>query len=249
MSRLKGKRILITGGTSGIGLETARQFLLEGARVIVTGRNEKTIASAREALGKDAAIVQADAGSVAEQAVIASAVREHFGQLDAAFINAGIGDFRPLGQWDEAGFDRLFAVNLKGPFFLMQALSPLLANPASVIFTASIIAHLGMPNASAYAATKAGLISLARSLSSELVPNGVRINVISPGPVTTPIYGKLGLTEEQLQQMADTFKAQIPVGRFGDPVEIAKAAVFLASDESSFMVGGEMVLDGGFGTL
>ncbi|HYD60951.1 MAG TPA: SDR family oxidoreductase [Noviherbaspirillum sp.] len=249
MSRLKGKRILITGGTSGIGLETARQFLLEGARVIVTGRNEKTIASAREALGNDAAIVQADAGNVAEQAVIAEAVRERFGQLDAAFLNAGIGDFRPLGQWDETGFDRLFAVNLKGPFFLMQALSPLLANPASVIFNASVIAHLGMPNASVYAATKAGLISLARSLSSELVPNGVRINVISPGPVTTPIYGKLGLTEEQLQQMADTFKAQIPVGRFGDPVEIAKAAVFLASDESSFMVGGEMVLDGGFGTL
>lgn len=249
MNRLKGKRTLITGGTSGIGLETAKQFLDEGARVVVTGLNEDTLAAARRELGSEALVLRADAGSVAGQRELAIAVRENLGQLDAVFINAGVGVFRPLEQWDEAAFDRSFAINLKGPFFLLKELLPILANPASIILNASVNAHVGMPNSSVYSATKAGLISLARTLSGELISRGIRVNAVSPGPVSTPIYGKLGLPADQLEQMAEAMRLQMPVKRFGDPIEIAKAVVFLASDESAFMVGSETIVDGGFSAL
>jgi NAD(P)-dependent dehydrogenase (short-subunit alcohol dehydrogenase family) len=249
MTRLDKKRTLITGGTSGIGLETARQFLAEGARVALTGTNPETIDAARQALGDEVLIIRADAGSVADQQKIASAVKEDFGGLDAVFINAGIADFRPLEQWDEAGFDRSIAVNLKGPLFLVQALLPLLANPASIVLNTSINARIGMPNSSVYAATKAGLISLARTLSGELIGRGIRVNAVSPGPISTPLYGKLGLEAADLEKMAGSILGQIPAGRFGEPSEIAKAIVFLASDESAFTVGSELVIDGGMSNL
>lgn len=249
MERLKGKRSLVTGGTSGIGLEIARQFIAEGARVIVTGMQEETLAAARQELGPQALALKSDAGEVQEQARLAALVAEHFGQLDVAVLNAGIGVFRPLEQWDEAAFDRSFAVNFKGPFFLLQALLPLLANPASVVLTGSVNAHIGMPHSSVYSATKAALRSLARTMSGELAHRGVRVNTLSPGPVRTPIYQKLGLPTQDLQQMEASILAGLPVGRFGSPSEIANAAVFLASDESAFALGSEFVLDGGFTTV
>ncbi len=147
-------------------------------------------------------VIRADAGTVADQQIIAKAVADHFGQLDAVFINAGIAQLAPLEQWTEANFDRQMAINLKGPFFLMQALLPVLANPASVVLNTSVNAHIGMPTSSAYAATKAGLLSLARTLSGELIGRGIRINAISPGPITTPLYGKLGMSAEDLQKTA-----------------------------------------------
>ena len=165
------------------------------------------------------------------------------------FINAGVGDFRPIEQWDEVGFDRTLAINLKGPYFLLQALLPLLANPSSVVLNTSINAHIGMPSSSVYAASKAGLISLARTLSGELIARGIRVNAVSPGPVTTPIYGKLGMDADALQQMVASIRAQIPAGRFGEPREIAKAIVFLASDESTFTVGSELIIDGGMSAI
>jgi NAD(P)-dependent dehydrogenase (short-subunit alcohol dehydrogenase family) len=192
MDRLKDKRALVTGGTSGIGLETARQFLKEGARIAITGSNPKTLEAARAELG-DVRTIHADAGDVVGQRAVADAVRESFGGLDVVFVNAGIADFRPLDKWDEAGFDRSVAVNLKGPFFLIQALLPILANPASIVLNTSINAHIGMPNSSIYAATKAGLISLARTLSGELLSRGIRVNAISPGPIATPLHGKIGM--------------------------------------------------------
>jgi len=249
MNRLTNKRTLITGGTSGIGLETARQFLAEGARVAITGSSEASIAAARRELGDRALILRADAGNVAEQAALARAVGEAFGGLDALFINAGVGDFRPIEQWDEAGFDRTLAINLKGPYFLVQALLPLLANPSSVVLNTSINAHIGMPSSSVYAASKAGLISLARTLSGELIGRGIRVNAVSPGPVTTPIYGKLGMDADALQQMVEAIRAQVPAGRFGEPREIANAIVFLASDESTFTVGSELIIDGGMSAI
>ncbi|MEC4592992.1 SDR family oxidoreductase [Nitrospirillum amazonense] len=249
MARLANKTALITGGTSGIGLETARQFINEGARVAVTGSSAASAAQAREALGDQALVIQADAGDVAGQQAIAAQVRQAFGTLDAIFINAGVADFRPVEAWDEAGFDRSFAVNVKGPYFLIQALLPLLANPASIILNTSINAHIGMPNSSVYAATKAALISMARTLSGELIGRGVRVNAVSPGPISTPLYGKLGLAEADLKAMAAGILAQIPAGRFGDPAEVAKYVVFLASDESRFTVGSELVIDGGMSTL
>jgi NAD(P)-dependent dehydrogenase (short-subunit alcohol dehydrogenase family) len=249
MSRLLHKRTLITGGTSGIGLETARQFLAEGARVAVTGQNPDTLAAARAALGAGALVLASPADDVAAQSALAGDIGRAFGGLDAVFINAGVADFRPIEAFDEAAFDRTLAINLKGPYFLIRALLPLLANPASIVLNTSINAHIGMPHSSVYAASKAALISMARTLSGELIGRGVRVNAVSPGPVTTPIFGKLGLPAEQLQGMAASIQGQIPLGRFGQPLEIAKAVVFLASDESSFTVGSELIVDGGMSTL
>jgi NAD(P)-dependent dehydrogenase (short-subunit alcohol dehydrogenase family) len=249
MDRLKGKRALITGGTTGIGLATARQFLREGARVMVTGWNEDTLARARQELGREVPVVRVDAGNAGDQHLLRSRVEEAFGQLDVAVLNAGIGVFKPLREWDEQAFDRSFDVNLKGPFFLVQALLPVLANPASIVLTGSVNARIGMPNSSVYSATKAALRSLARTLSGELIARGVRVNTLSPGPVATPIYGKLGLPDAALQEMSQSILKQLPAGRFADPADIAHAAVFLASDESAYAIGSELVMDGGFTTL
>jgi len=245
MDRLEGKRALITGGTSGIGLETARQFLAEGASVAITGSKAETLEAARAGLGRDVVAIRADAGDVAGQRAVADAVREAFGGLDVLFVNAGVAEFRPLEAWDEAGFDRSLAVNLKGPFFLVQALLPLLANPASIVLNTSINAHIGMPASSVYAATKAGLLSLARTLSGELLGRGVRVNAVSPGPIATPLHGKIGMTEADIAGLV----GQIPLGRRGDPREVAAAVVFLASDEGAFTVGSELVIDGGMSNL
>lgn len=249
MDRLNGKRTLITGGTSGIGLETAKQFLAEGARVAVTGTNPATIESARKVLGDAVLYIRADAGRIADQQVIAETVKAKFGGVDAVFINAGIADLKPVEQWDEQAYDRSFAVNLKGPYFLIQALLPILSNPSSIVLNTSINAHIGMPNSSVYAATKAGLISLARTLSGELIGRGIRVNAVSPGPVATPLYGKFGLSSAETEAVAKNILSQIPVGRFGEPVEIAKAIVHLASDESKYTVGAELIIDGGMSTL
>jgi NAD(P)-dependent dehydrogenase (short-subunit alcohol dehydrogenase family) len=245
MGRLAGKRALITGGTSGIGLETARQFLGEGARVAVTGSNPKNMEAARLTLGKDALVIQSDAGDVADQKRVAEEVRKAFGGLDILFVNAGIGDFRPVQNWDEAGYDRSFAVNVKGPYFLVQALLPIFANPASIVLNTSINAHIGMPMSSIYAATKAALSSFIRTWSGELIGRGIRVNAVSPGPIATPLHGKIGMDDAGIKELVK----QIPAGRRGDASEIARAVVFLASDEAAFTVGAELTIDGGMSTL
>jgi len=245
MNRLKDKRALITGGTSGIGLETARQFLSEGARVAITGKNPATAEAARKELGSGVLILPSDASDVAAQKTLAETVRQAFGGLDILFLNAGIADLRPVEQWDEAAFDRSVAINLKGPYFLVQALLPVFANPASVVLNASVNAHIGMPNTSVYGATKAALLSLARTLSGELISRGIRVNAVSPGPISTPLYSKLGLSEADLKAASASLQSKIPAGRFGNASEIASAIVFLASDESAFTVGSELLIDGG----
>jgi NAD(P)-dependent dehydrogenase (short-subunit alcohol dehydrogenase family) len=249
MNRLANKTALITGGTSGIGLETAKQFIAEGARVAITGTNPKTMEAARSELGDDVLIIRADASDVAAQKIVASEIEKTFGKLDIVFVNAGVADLRPIENWDEAGFERTFDINVKGPFFLIQALLPLLRNPASIVLNTSVNAHVGMPTSSVYGASKAALLSMARTLSGELIGRGIRINAVSPGPITTPLYGKLGLSEEGTKAMAAGVLAQVPAGRFGTPSEVAKAVVFLASDEASFTVGAELMMDGGMGTL
>lgn len=245
MNRLQGKRALITGGTTGIGLETAREFIAEGARVVITGNNPVNLEGATKALGEKALILRADASDIAAQAGLAQQIKTALGGLDAVFINAGVAEFRPIEAWDVAGFDRSFDVNVRGPYFLLQALVPLLANPSSIVLNASINAHIGMPNSSVYAATKAALLSLAKTLSGELIGRGVRVNAISPGPISTPLYAKLGLTPEQLDETAQGILGQVKAGRFGDASEIAKAVVYLASDETRFAVGSELIIDGG----
>lgn len=249
MDRLKGKRALITGGTSGIGLETAREFLNEGARVAITGKNPATLEAARKELGSEVLVIASDASDVEAQKTLAETVGKAFGGLDVLFANAGIAELRPVDQWDEAGFDRTVAINLKGPFFLIQALLPIFANPASIVLTTSVNAHIGMANTSVYGASKAALLSLTRTLSGELISRGIRVNAVSPGPITTPLYSKLGLAEADLKTVAASIRSQVPVGRFGEASEVARAVVYFASDESAFAVGSELMIDGGMGTL
>ena len=245
MDRLKNKRTLITGGTTGIGLETAREFLAEGARVMITGTNPRNLESAKAELGGGVIALQSDAANVAAQAALAEAAKKELGGLDVLFCNAGIADLRPLEKWDEQSFDHSFAVNLKGAFFLIQQLLPLFANPTSIILNGSINAHIGMANSSVYAATKAAMISLARTLSGELIGRGIRVNVVSAGPIKTPLYTKLGLRQEDLD--SSPLLNLVPARRFGQPSEIAKAVVFFASDESPYTVGSELLITGGMG--
>ncbi|OJT97848.1 MAG: short-chain dehydrogenase [Rhizobium sp. 63-7] len=249
MNRLQGKVALITGGTSGIGLETARQFIAEGARVAITGSSAGSVEAARAELGGNALVIQADAGDVAGQKAVAAAIRENFGRLDILFVNAGIAQFAPLEQWSEEDFDRSIAINLKGPYFLIQALSPLFANPASIVLNTSINAHIGAPNSSVYALTKGALLTLAKTLSGELKDRGIRVNAISPGPIETPLYDKLSGDPGKTKALTAAITSQIPIGRFGKPSEVAKAVVFFASDESAFTVGSELIIDGGMSNL
>jgi NAD(P)-dependent dehydrogenase (short-subunit alcohol dehydrogenase family) len=245
MNRLKHKRTLITGGTTGIGLETAREFLREGARVAITGRDQETLEAASKELGSEVIAITSDAGEAGGQKKLAETIRQTFGTLDVLFLNAGIADMRPLEKWDEAAFDRSFNVNFKGPFFLLQALLPIFNNPASVVLMTSINSHIGMPNSSVYGATKAALLSLARTLSGELISRGIRVNAITGGPIATPLYRQLGMGEAELK----TLQEQIPAGRLGKPLEVAQAVVFFAADESAFTVGSELVIDGGMSNL
>ncbi|MBH3134016.1 SDR family oxidoreductase [Serratia marcescens] len=249
MSRLQGKYALITGGTSGIGLETARQFIAEGATVAITGRSQSALDAAGQALADKALLLLSDAGDIPQQRELAQRLGQRWPWLDVLYINAGDVTHRPLQEWDEQSYQRLMDINLKGPFFLIQALLPLLANPSSVILCGSVSAHIGLPQSSAYAASKAGLLSLARTLSGELHARGIRVNGLSPGPTETPALGKLGLAEADEQALRDDIRALVPIGRMGSALELAKAAVFLAADESAFMVGAELQMDGGVGNL
>ena len=249
MNRLNGKRALITGGTTGIGLETAQRFLEEGARVIVTGTNPATLEAASKELGGDVLVLASDASKVAEQKKLAQAVRGRFGALDILFINAGIAHLQPIEAWTEEQFDRSFNLNVKGPFFLVQALLPVFAPNASIVINGSVNAHVGMPNTSVYSATKAAIISFVRTISGELIGRGIRVNAVSPGPISTPLYSKLGFSDADLKQVSASIKGLVPAGRFGVPKEIADAVVYFASNESAFTVGSELLIDGGMSAI
>ncbi|MGG4623314.1 SDR family oxidoreductase [Serratia odorifera] len=248
MSRLQNKYALITGGTSGIGLETARRFIAEGATVAITGRSRSGLEAAKRQLGEVVTLLS-DAGDVAQQRQLAQQLALHWPRLDVLFVNAGDVTHHSLEEWDEAEYERLMNTNLKGPFFLIQALLPMLANPASVILCGSVSAHIGLPQSNAYAASKAALLSLARTLSGELHLRGIRVNGLSPGPTETPAFGKLGLQDKDQETLKQEIRALVPIGRMGHALELAHAAVFLASDESAFMVGAELQMDGGVGNL
>ncbi|MBP2606046.1 SDR family oxidoreductase [Acinetobacter calcoaceticus] len=245
MSRLSGKRTLITGGTSGIGLETAKHFLSEGAQVIVTGINPESIENAKSELGSEVLVLKADSSNITAQRELAQTIQNHYGKLDVAFLNAGISVWLPIQEWTEEMFNRSFDINVKGPYFLMQALLPVFANPASVILNTSVSAHLGAPNSSVYGATKAALLNMSKTLSSELINRGIRINAVSPGPVDTPLYDKLGIPDAYREQLNKDIIATIPFGRFGTPQEVASAVLYLASDESRWTIGSEIIVDGG----
>jgi len=249
MGRLEDKVAVITGGNSGIGLATAKEFREQGARVVITGRDQRTLDEAKRAIGGDVLAVRSDASSFTEIDKLFAAVKEKFGKIDVLFVNAGVAKFEPVEAVTEESFDSIMDINFKGAYFTIQKSLPHLNDNASIILNASIVAHIGLPNSSVYAASKAALITLARTLSAELVGRGIRVNVISPGPISTPIFNRLGLPPEALEETAKNFKEQVPMKRFGRPEEIAKTALFLASSDSSFLLGTEIVADGGTSQL
>jgi NAD(P)-dependent dehydrogenase (short-subunit alcohol dehydrogenase family) len=249
MNRFSNKTVLVTGGSSGIGLAAAKAFAAEGARVVITGRDAATLEQARQDLGPTAVVVVNDAGDTAAARTLAATLAADDLRLDAVFINAGAAKFAAFADVDEVLWDQIFNTNIKGPYFQLQALLPLLNPGASVVINGSINARIGMPNTSVYAASKAAVISLAKTLSAELLPRGVRVNVLSPGPVATPIYGKLGLDAATLEATAAQIQNQIPLGRFGTPEEIAATVLHLSSPESAYIVGTEIIADGGMSQL
>ena len=243
--KLDNKVAVITGGTTGIGLATAKRFLDEGARVVLTGTNPETLGAARSELNGHAEVMTSDAASGEDVRALFEHVVEKYGKVDILFLNAGIARFSPWDQHSEEDFDRQFAINVKGPWLAIKHAIPALNDGASIIATTSVANKMGMPGSSAYAATKAALQQMVRTAAAELSPRGIRVNAVSPGPIETPIFDKTGMPAEEMEAMADGIRSQVALGRFGKSEEVANAALFLASDESSYVQGQEFVVDGG----
>jgi len=252
---LTNKTALITGGSSGIGLATAKLFLANGARVAITGRDAGALKQAREILGNDVLTLEADVRSRADLQRMAATVKEKFGGLDIFFANAGVAHVTPLASTTEEQFDTLMDINVKGAFFSIQAVEPIMREGGSIILNTAWLNQVGVPGRAALSASKAAVRSFARTLSAELLPRRIRVNAVSPGLIETPILRGVGQSEHPGQTDAE-FKAyiqgavdMIPIGRLGSAEEIAGAVLFLASDASSYMLGSELVVDGGFGQL
>lgn len=245
MKKLEGKVALITGGTSGIGLATAKSFITEGAYVFITGRRQLGLDAAVDALGENAAGVQSDVSNMADLDRLFAEIKQRQGRLDVVFANAGGGEIAPLGAITEEHFDKAFNTNVKGLLFTVQKALPLMPAGAAIILNASTASSVGTPAFSVYSATKAAVRSFARNWTLDLKERHIRVNAVSPGVVPTPGYDHLGLSDEQIQEFIAGQAVNIPLGRVGTPSEIAKAVVFLASDDSSFVNGIELFVDGG----
>lgn len=246
MSNLNGKIAVVTGGNSGIGLATAIRFAAAGAQVVIVGRRQDQLDKALQLIGHGAMAVQADISNLDDLDRLYAEVKAAKGRIDVLFANAGLGDFQPIGSITEESFDRTFGINVKGTLFTVQKALPLMSAGGSVILTGSTTGILGTPAFSVYSATKAAVRNFARSWSLDLKGTGIRVNVLSPGPIATPGLDSALATTGQTEAIVDGMIAQLPLGRIGQPEEVAAAALFLASNESSFMTGGEMFVDGGF---
>src|SRR5271165_5933047 len=243
--KLEGKVAVVTGGNSGIGLATAKRFADEGAEVIITGRRQVELDAAVREIGGKATGVQGDVSNLADLDRLYDVVKRNHGHIDVLFANAGIGEFIPLGHITEAHFDKTFNTNVKGLLFTVQKALPLFRDGGSIILNASIVSIKGLEAFSVYSASKAAVRSFARTWTMDLKARKIRVNAISPGPTDTPILSPPGQTEEQSRQRKNYLAASVPLGRLGLADEIAQAAVFLASDDSSFMTGSELFVDGG----
>jgi|SRR5215469_99055 len=250
MNRRFGSKVaVITGGNSGIGLAAAKAFAAEGASIVIAGRDRKTLNAAAQEIGGDVLAVQADVANLNDLDRLFAETKARFGKIDALFVNAGVARFGPIEETTEAQFVDQVAINLKGSFFTIQRALPLLSDNASIIINTTTISRLGLPGTSVYAATKAALRSLTRTLSAELAHRGIRVNAIAPGPIETPIYGRLGLSQEAVNEMATGILSRVPMKRFGKAEEVANSVLFLASPESAYILGVEINVDGGMGQL
>jgi NAD(P)-dependent dehydrogenase (short-subunit alcohol dehydrogenase family) len=245
MSRLDNKVAIVTGGSSGIGLATAHRLISDGARVIVTGRNQEALDAAVAELGDRAMGIRGDVAQLEDLDRMFGKVKKQFGHVDVLFANAGIAPFVPFAAVTEEHFDGLFNTNVRGLFFTVQKALPLLSDDASVILNASVVAQSGLPNTSVYSATKAAVRSLGRTLAAELSPRGIRVNVVSPGLIDTPFWGKVGLSDDQINAFGAQVVQQTPLRRPGKPEEIAATVAFLASDDASYFTGADLIADGG----
>jgi len=243
MSKLHNKTAVVTGGNSGIGLAVAKEFVAQGANVIITGRDQARLDETAQAINVSA--VQADVRDTEALEAMFEQVQKTHGGVDILFVNAGIARMGPIEVMTEDIFNEVMDINFKGAFFTIQKALPIMRDGGSIILNGSVNATVGFANASVYSASKAAVHSLARTLSAELAERKIRVNTLNIGPVNTPLYGKLGLPQEAVEQFAGTVLNKLTIKRFGTPEEIANAAVFLASDESSFVVGSELAIDGG----
>jgi len=247
--RFLGKVAVVTGGNSGIGLGVAKAYAREGAQVAITGRNEKTLEAAAKEIGDGTLAIQSDAGKVAEIETAMKKIKERFGRIDAMFVNAGVAKLIPFDEVTEEFFDETVNINMKGVFFTVQKAIPLMSKGSAIVLNASINAHLGMPGTTVYGATKAAVINMAKTLSRDLLEKGIRVNAISPGPITSALLGRDGMSQEKVQEIKDWIQSQVPIKRFGTPEEIAAGVLYLTAPESAFVLGAELIIDGGMATL
>ncbi|MGI4740645.1 MAG: glucose 1-dehydrogenase [Janthinobacterium lividum] len=243
--KLAGKIALITGGNSGIGLATAQRFVAEGAFVFITGRRQAELDAALQTIGNQASAIQGDVSNLADLDRVIATIKEQKGTLDVLFANAGIAEFAPVEAVTEAQYDRQFDINVKGTFFTVQKALPLLPDGAAIVLMASIVGSKGGESGSVYSATKAAIRSLARTLTTDLKSRRIRVNAVSPGPIETPGLNEVASLTGQVEQFKAQMVSVVPLGRMGEADEIAKAVVFLASDDSSYVTGIELFVDGG----
>jgi NAD(P)-dependent dehydrogenase (short-subunit alcohol dehydrogenase family) len=246
MGKLEGKSALVTGGTSGIGLATAKQFVIEGAYVFITGRRDAELAAALKEIGRNVTGVQGDVSDLGDLDRLFAQIKREKGKLDIVFANAGVAKFAPFGQITEEFYDSIFNINVKGLLFTVQKALPLMPDGASIILNASIVASKGLPTNSVYAATKAAVRSFARTWTTDLKDRRIRVNAVSPGSIDTPGLSDLLASADAGEQRLKMLSNAVPLGRLGTPDEVAKAVVFLASDDSSYVTGTELFVDGGF---
>ncbi|NCN09941.1 MAG: glucose 1-dehydrogenase [Leptospira sp.] len=249
MGKLTNKTAVVTGGNSGIGFFTAKDFINEGAKVLITGRKSEAVNEAIKKLGNQTEGIVSDQSSLKDIDNLVMKTKEKLGSVDILFINAGVAAFAPLEGITEESFDTIMNINFKGALFTLQKFLPLLKDGSNVIFLSSVNAYTGMPNTTVYAASKAAMNSLSRTAAQELAGRNIRVNAVCPGPVETPIFGKMGLPEEVMQEFGKNMQARVPLKRFGKADEIAKLVTFLASDDAKYITGAEYVIDGGINIL